>query len=211
MLVSCNEELHGLRTDEGGCIMSQTMGARTVEGVELPPVGTWTFDEAHTSLEFVARHMLSKVRGRFTEFGGRVILAERPEDSSVEIEIAASSIRTDQDFRDNHLRSGDFLDAESYPTLTFTSTEVRPTGDNRFDLVGDLTIKDVTNEVVLEAEYGGFGPTADGTGMVAFFSARTEVDREAWGMTWNVAVETGGLLVGKKVQLEIDAEIVLAE
>jgi polyisoprenoid-binding protein YceI len=191
--------------------MSQAIAARVVEGVELPPVGTWTFDTAHTSLEFVTRHMLSKVRGRFTEFDGRVILAERPEDSSVRIEIAAASIQTNQGFRDNHLRSGDFLDADAYPTLTFQSSGVRPMGDNRFELVGDLTIKDVTNEVVLQAEYGGFGPTADGTGTVAFFSASTEIDREDWDMTWNVAVETGGLLVGKKVRIEIDAEILLSE
>jgi polyisoprenoid-binding protein YceI len=191
--------------------MSQTMDARTVEGVELPPAGTWTFDKGHTSLEFVARHMLSKVRGRFTEFDGRVQIAERPEDSSVEIEITSSSIQTNQDYRDNHLRSGDFLEADEYPTLTFRSTAVRPTGGNRFELVGDLTIKDVTNEVVLDAEFGGFGPTADAEGTVAFFSARTEIDREDWDMTWNMAVETGGLLVGKKVQIEIDVEALLVE
>ncbi|HET7237104.1 MAG TPA: YceI family protein [Actinomycetota bacterium] len=191
--------------------MSQTMDARTVEGVELPPAGTWTFDKGHTSLEFVARHMLSKVRGRFTEFDGRVQIAERPEDSSVEIEITSSSIQTNQDYRDNHLRSGDFLEADEYPTLTFRSTAVRPTGGNRFELVGDLTIKDVTNEVVLDAEFGGFGPTADDQGTVAFFSARTEIDREDWDMTWNMAVETGGVLVGRKVRLEIDAEILLSE
>lgn len=191
--------------------MSQTMDARTVEGVELPPAGTWTFDKGHTSLEFVARHMLSKVRGRFTEFDGRVQIAERPEDSSVEIEITSSSIQTNQDYRDNHLRSGDFLEADEYPTLTFRSTAVRPTGGNRFELVGDLTIKDVTNEVVLDAEFGGFGPTADAEGTVAFFSASTEIDREDWDMTWNMAVETGGVLVGRKVRLEIDAEILLSE
>ena len=191
--------------------MSQAMSARTVEGVELPPAGTWTFDQAHTNLEFVARHMLSKVRGRFTDFDGRVTIAERPEDSSVEIEIAASSIQTNQEFRDNHLKSGDFLETDRYPTLTFRSTSVRPTGGGRFELVGDLTIKDVTNEVVLDAEYAGFGPTADGQGTVAFFSASTEIDREDWDLTWNVAVDTGGWLVGRSVRLEIDAEILLSE
>jgi polyisoprenoid-binding protein YceI len=155
--------------------------------------------------------MLSKVRGRFTEFEGRVHIAERPEDSSVEIEITSSSIQTNQDYRDNHLRSGDFLETDEYPTLTFRSTAVRPTGGSRFELVGDLTIKDVTNEVVLDAEYGGFGPTADAEGTVAFFSASTEIDREDWDMTWNMAVETGGLLVGKRVRLEIEAEILLSE
>jgi polyisoprenoid-binding protein YceI len=187
------------------------MAARTVEGVELPPAGTWTFDKGHTNLEFVARHMLSKVRGRFTEFDGRVTIAERPEDSSVEVEIAASSIQTNTEFRDNHLRSEDFLQADEYPTLAFRSTAVRPLGGNRFQLVGDLTIKDITNEVVLDAEYLGVGRTADAKGTVAFFTASTEIDREDWDMTWNMAVETGGLLVGKKVRIEIDAEILLSE
>jgi len=191
--------------------MSQAMAERAIEGVELPPVGTWAFDKGHTNLEFVARHMLSRVRGRFTEFDGRVQIAERPEDSSVEVEIAAASIQTNSDYRDNHLKSEDFLQAETHPVLRFASTAVRPLGGNRFELVGDLTIKDVTNQVVLDAEFGGFGPTMDGKGTVAFFSARTEIDREDWDMTWNVAVETGGLLVGKKVKLEIDAEITLAE
>ena len=191
--------------------MSQTISERTVEGVELPPAGTWTFDKGHTNLEFVARHMLSRVRGRFTEFDGRVQIAERPEDSSVQVEIRADSIQTNSDYRDNHLKSEDFLQSEAFPLLTFASTSVRPAGGNRFQLVGDLTIKDITNEVVLDAEFGGFGPTMDGPGTVAFFSASTEIDREAWDMTWNVAVETGGLLVGKKVKIEIDAEINLAE
>jgi polyisoprenoid-binding protein YceI len=189
--------------------MSQAMTARIVEDVELPPAGTWTFDKGHTNLEFVARHMLSKVRGRFTEFDGRVEISERPEDSSVEVEIRADSIQTNSDYRDNHLKGEDFLQSETYPVLTFKSTSVHPAGGNRFELVGDLTIKDITNEVVLDAEFGGFGPTMDGTGTVAFFSASTEIDREDWDMTWNMAVETGGVLVGKKVHIEIDAEITL--
>lgn len=184
---------------------------RNVDGVELPPTGTWTFDRAHTSLGFVARHMLSKVRGRFTEFDGRVTIAEDPHDSRVEVDIVASSIQTDVEFRDDHLRSDDFLESERHPTLRFRSTAVVPTGGNRFELVGDLTIKDVTNEVVLHAEFGGVGPTADGEGTVAFFSASTEIDREDWGLTWNVPVDTGGWLVGRQVRIEIEAEILLSE
>ena len=191
--------------------MSQAMAEREIEGVELPPAGMWAFDKGHTNVEFVARHMLSKVRGRFTEFDGKVRIAERPEDSSVEVEIRADSIQTNSDYRDNHLKSEDFLQSETYPVLRFASTSVRPAGGNRFQLVGDLTIKDTTKEVVLDAEFGGFGPTADAQGTVAFFSASTEIDREDWDMTWNMAVETGGLLVGKKVRIEIDAEINLAE
>jgi polyisoprenoid-binding protein YceI len=172
-----------------------------------PPAGTWTFDKAHTTIGFVARHMLTKVRGRFTEYDGKVEIGERPEDSSVEVRIEAASLTTDTQMRDDHLRSDDFLEVETYPQLVFKSKELRPTGETTFELVGDLTIKDITREVVLQAEFDGFGPTMDGTGLLAAFSARTEIDREAWDMTWNVAVETGGWLVGRKVQIEIDAEL----
>jgi polyisoprenoid-binding protein YceI len=170
------------------------------EQTKLPPAGTWTFDHAHTTVGFVARHMLSKVRGRFTRFEGTVTIAERPEDSRVEVDIEAASLTTDTEMRDNHLRSDDFLEVDRYPQL-------RPKGDTTFELVGDLTIKDITREVVLEAEFLGWGPTADGTATLAAFTARTEIDRESWDMTWNVAVETGGWLVGRKVQIEIEAEI----
>jgi polyisoprenoid-binding protein YceI len=182
-----------------------------VEGVELPPAGTWGFDKAHTSVEFVARHMLSKVRGRFTAFDGTVVIGERPEDSHVAVEIDAASVETKTGMRDDHLRSGDFFDVERYPKLTFRSREVRPTGGRTFQLVGDLTIKDVTNEVVLDAEFLGFGPGPQGADgpLMAAFTASTEVDREDWDLTWNVAVETGGVLVGRKVRLEIDAELLL--
>ena len=172
-----------------------------------PPAGTWTFDKDHTTIGFVARHMLTKVRGRFTRYDGTVVIADRPEDSRVEIAIEAASLLTDTDRRDDHLRSDDFLEVEAYPQLTFKSTELRPTGESTFDLVGQLTIKDITREVVLKAEFDGFGLTMDGSGMLAAFSATTEIDRESWDMTWNMAVETGGWLVGRKVQIEIEAEL----
>jgi polyisoprenoid-binding protein YceI len=109
--------------------MSQAISERAVEGVELPPVGTWVFDKGHTNLEFVARHMLSRVRGRFTEFDGSVKIAERPEDSSVEVEIRAESIQTNSDYRDNHLKSEDFLQSETYPVLTFHGAPANLTRD----------------------------------------------------------------------------------
>jgi polyisoprenoid-binding protein YceI len=183
-----------------------------VEGVEAPPAGTWVFDKAHTTVGFVARHMLSKVRGRFNEFDGKVVIGDELGDSSVEIEIDASSVETKTDMRDNHLRSGDFFDVERFPKITFRSREVRPTGGNTFQLVGDLTIKDITREVVLDAEFLGWGPgaAADYPSLAAF-SASTEVDREDWDLTWNMAVETGGFLVGKRVKLEIDTELNLQQ
>jgi polyisoprenoid-binding protein YceI len=180
----------------------------TVDRAQLPPAGTWTFDKAHTRIEFVARHMLSKVRGRFTEYDGTVTVAERPEDSHVEVEIQAASLTTDTQMRDDHLRSGDFLEVETYPTLTFKSRQLRPTGETTFELVGDLTIKDITREVVLEAEFNGWGPGAtEDRPPLAAFSAKTEIDREDWDMTWNMVVETGGLMVSKRAQIEIETEL----
>lgn len=192
--------------------MSQSAAVETViERTQLPPAGTWTFDKNHTNVEFVARHMLSRVRGRFNGFDGKVVIGERPEDSFAEVEIDVASIETKTDMRDNHLRSADFFDAEIHPKLTFRSREVRPTGGNSFQLLGDLTIKGVSREVVLDAEFLGWGPgPSPEAPMIAAFTASTEVDREAWGLTWNMAVETGGLLVGKKVRIEIDTELLLA-
>jgi len=181
---------------------------QVIDRTKLPTAGTWTFDKAHTRLEFVARHMLSKVRGRFTEFDGTVTIEERPEDSHVEVEMQAASLTTDTSMRDDHLRSDDFLEVETYPTLTFRSKALRPTGENTFQLVGDLTIKDITREVVLDAEFNGWGPgmTPDRPPLAAF-SARTEIDRHDWDMTWNFTVETGGFLVSRKVQIEIETEL----
>lgn len=191
--------------------MSQTETTREIEGVQLPPAGTYAFDKAHTSIGFVARHMLSKVRGRFDDFDGKVVIGQGLGDSHVEIEIDAASVETRTDMRDNHLRSADFFDVEKYPKLTFRSREIRPTGGNTFQLVGDLTVRDVTNEVVLDAEFLGFGPGPHGpdSPVLAAFTASTEMDREDWDLTWNMAVETGGFLVGKKVRLEIDTELLL--
>ena len=146
----------------------------TVDRAQLPPAGTWTFDKAHTRIEFVARHMLSKVRGRFTEYDGTVTIAERPEDSHVEVAMQTASITTDTGMRDDHLRSDDFLEVEVHPTMTFRSTALRPTGGNTFELVGDLTIKGITRQVVVDAEFNGWGPGASPDNPpLAAFSAKT--------------------------------------
>ena len=177
----------------------------TAPSLAPPPPGTYEIDPTHSTVEFVGRHMISKVRGRFTEFRGAVEVAERPEDSSVEVEVVAGSITTHFDQRDNHLKSGDFFELETYPTFTFRSTGVRVTGDTTFELTGDLTIKDVTNPVTLKGEYLGWGPDMDGDPMFAA-SAKATVDRGDWDMTWNVAVETGGFLVSKRIDIEIEVE-----
>jgi polyisoprenoid-binding protein YceI len=178
---------------------------RGYHGVSIPPAGTYELDVVHTVVGFVARHMLSKVRGQFTEFTGKIEVGETPEDSRVDVEIKAGSITTHTEKRDEHLTSGDFLEIETHPVLTFNSTAVRPTGGDSFELDGDLTIKDITRPVTLAGEFLGWGPDMEGEAMFAA-SAKTTIDREDWDMTWNMAVETGGFLVGKKVDLEIEVE-----
>lgn len=175
-------------------------------GHEIPAAGTYDLDVAHTSVEFVARHlMITKVRGRFTSFRGEIHVADVPEDSSVAVEIDAGSISTAEEQRDAHLRSPDFLDVERYPLITFRSTSVQPHDDGRWSVTGDLTIRDVTRPVVLEVTFDGATVTPWGDERVGF-SASTEIDREDWGLTWNQALETGGVLVGKKVRIELSVE-----
>ncbi|HEV8563809.1 MAG TPA: YceI family protein [Actinomycetota bacterium] len=176
-----------------------------VDTRSFPPAGRWELDPAHTTVEFVARHMLTKVRGRFTEFSGGFEIGERPEDAKVGVEIRAGSIQTNTTMRDDHLKSPDFLDVETFPVLSFSSTAFRPTGGTEFELEGDLTIKDVTRQVTLKGEVIGWGPDTEGTPMLAA-SAKTTIDREDWGMTWNMVVETGGFLVSKRVDIEIETE-----
>jgi polyisoprenoid-binding protein YceI len=171
----------------------------------LPPAGKYELDPGHSTIEFVARHMISKVRGRFTEFHGTVEVGDSPETSSAEVEVVTGSVTTHLDQRDTHLKSGDFFELEKYPTFSFRSTAVRVTGDDTFEIDGDLTIKDVTNPVTFKGEYLGWGPDMNGDPMFAA-SAKTTVDREDWDMTWNMAVETGGFLVSKKVDVEIEVE-----
>src|SRR5437016_2714031 len=183
----------------------RTAQGREYEGVSIPPAGRYELDQVHTVIGFVARHMLSKVRGQFTEFSGAIEVGQSPQDSHVEVQVKTGSITTHTEKRDQHLMSGDFLEIEKHPVLTFTSTALRPAGGTSFELDGDLTIKDITRPVILSGEFLGWGPDMQGKPMLAA-SARTMIDREDWGMTWNMAVETGGFLVGKKVDLEIEVE-----
>jgi polyisoprenoid-binding protein YceI len=188
--------------------MTDVASTRTFQGVAIPAPGVFTLDPAHIRVGFVARHlMVSKVRGSFTKVTGKVIISEDPTQSSAEVTIDAATIDTGVAQRDGHLRSGDFLEAETYPTLDFRSTDLVPKGGNEFTLRGELTIKGVTHPVDLDVEFEGVARSPYGHEVIGF-SAITEIDREAWGMTWNQALETGGVLVGRRVKIEIEGEAV---
>ena len=181
---------------------------RTVAGVEIPDPGVFVFDPKHTAVGAVARHMMvSKVRGIFKDVTGTITIAEDPLQSSVEVIIKAASIDTGVEDRDNHLRSPDFLDVEKYPELTFKSKRIVKHDGSDLVIAGDLTIRGVTKEIELPVEYHGVGTTPWGSEVVGF-SASTELDREEFGMTWNAALETGGVLVGKKLKIEIEVEAI---
>ncbi len=169
----------------------------------------WSIDNGHSAVSFSARHMmLSTVRGRFNSFSGTVEFNEAdPTQSAVDIQIDVTSIETRDEKRDGHLKSADFFEVEKYPTMAFKSTKVEKLGENHGKLHGNLTIKDVTKPVTLDVEYHGLAKAPWGT-TSAGFAAKTSIDRKDWGLTWNVALETGGILVGDKINIEIDLEVV---
>ncbi|GAA3514588.1 polyisoprenoid-binding protein YceI [Streptosporangium album] len=182
------------------------MTTRTWEDLQLPTAGTFALDAAHTHIGFTVKHMMvSKVRGSFTDFAGTVTVAENPLDSSAQLSIKAGSINTGIADRDGHLRSDDFLSTEKFPEITFRSTRVTGHSGDEFTLLGDLTIRDLTKQVELTVEYGGAGTNPWGQDVWGF-SITTEIDREEFGLTWNQALETGGVLVGKKIKIEIEGE-----
>lgn len=175
---------------------------------QLTP-GVWNIDASHSSVAFVARHLVvSKVRGRFDTFAGAITVAADPLQSTVDATIEVGSINTSDTSRDGHLKSPDFFDAEQFPTITFATTGVRADGDD-FVLTGDLTIKGVTRPVDLELEFNGVEKDPWG-GTRAGFSAETEINRKDWGLEWNVLLETGGALVGEKIKIQLDIEAVKA-
>ncbi len=180
---------------------------RTAADSTVPVAGTYEIDPSHSSVAFQVRHLgLSKVRGGFESFSGRIVVADDPADSSVEADIDADSFTTSNADRDGHVKSADFLDVERYPTLAFRSTGVRRAGDG-WQVEGDLTVKDVSRPVVLDVDFEGAGEDPWGNGRIAF-SATAELNREDWGITWNQTLETGGLLVAKTVKLTLDIQAV---
>ena len=178
--------------------------------ISPPATGAWTIDPTHTSISFSARHLMAaRVRGSFKAFSGRIDVADTPEDSTVAVTMDAASIDTGTEDRDNHLRSPDFLDVENYPTLEFASTAVKAVGDN-YEVEGELTIRGVTQPVTLQMRY--MGVMADPWGNnKALFTAKTQIDREAFGLTWNAPLEAGGWLVGKNVDIEIEVQAAPAQ
>ena len=186
-----------------------TPGIRVVDGRQVPEVGSWEIDPSHQSFEFVARHLMAKVRGKFSGVSGVATIAERPEDSSLEVEIDASTVDTGDETRDGHLRSNDFFGTDEHPTIGFRSTGVRPgDGENEWKVDGDLSIRGVTRPVTVEVEFLGAAVDPWGNKRIGFSGVVPEVDREDWGLTWNAALETGGVLLSRSVRLEIEAELI---
>jgi len=185
-----------------------TTPTRTVDGAVLPASGVWNIDPGHTDLAFVGRHfMVTKVRGRFTGVTGAVVIADDIEDSRVDVTIEMATVESGSAARDEHIKSAELFDVEQYPLATFRSTAVSWRG-SAGTVHGDLTIHGVTRNVPLAVTFEGYARDPWG-GDRAVFSARTKVNREDFDITWNMAVETGGVLVSKEIQIEIDLETVL--
>jgi polyisoprenoid-binding protein YceI len=191
-------------TDTG--TQTQPVSARVVNGVEYPAVGNYVLDPAHTSVGFAVRHMaVSKVRGTFTKFEGSFDIAEDAADSKVHVTIDPNSVDTRDENRDNHLRTNDFFDVANHPQWTFESTAVREVGPGELVVDGDLTIRGVTKPVSLALTLEGVVTDPYGNHRVGF-SARASINRDDFGVSFGAVMESGGLVVGKKIEIEIEAE-----
>jgi polyisoprenoid-binding protein YceI len=167
---------------------------------------TFQIDLAHSEVLFQVRHLLTKVRGRFSDFSGSIAFdPAQPERSTVALTIRATSIDTNQADRDAHLRSDDFFSVERFPTLTFTSTKVAPLGGGQYDVTGDLTIRGITKSIVLPVAYLGSAKDPWGNDKLAFETEIT-LNRKDFGLTWNAALETGGFLVGDEVRVTVSVQ-----
>ncbi len=181
---------------------------RSINGHVLPASGRWDIDPGHTDLAFVGRHfMITKVRGRFTDVTGSITIADRLADSSVDVCIDMASVESGSAARDEHIKSADLFDVERFPTATFASNSVDWRGTDG-TVHGELTIHGVTRQVTLAVTFEGYVRDPWG-GDRSIFTARTKINREEFDITWNVALEAGGLLVSKDIQIEIELETVL--
>lgn len=164
-------------------------------------VRTFSIDQAHSEVLFQVRHLITKVRGRFSDFAGTITFdAERPERSSVALTIQATSIDTNQADRDTHLRSDDFFSVAQFPTVTFTSSAISARGGDRYEVTGDLSIRGITKSIVLPVVYLGTAKDPWGNEKLAF-ETEIVINRKDFGLTWNAALETGGFLVGDEVRI----------
>lgn len=178
----------------------------TAQTTTATPVRVLEIDRSHSEVAFQVRHLLSKVRGRFTDFAGTIEFDEaNPQSSRIDVAIQANSIDTAEADRDKHLRSADFFEVGKYPTLTFVSTSVMPRDGNTYDVAGDLTIHGVTRPVTLPASF--LGAAQDPWGHTRFvFEAELTLNRKDYGLTWNAALETGGFLVGDEVRITLSIQ-----
>jgi len=177
-------------------------------GTEVPVSGDYGLDASHSHVGFSVRHaMVSRTKGRFGTVDGTVHIAEDPLESWVEVDIDVASIDTRDETRDAHLRSADFLDTENHPALHYRSTKVTAAGEGRWAVEGELTVKDITRPVGLEVSFEGGAKDPWGNSRIGF-TAHAELNREDFGLTWNQVLETGGVLVGKSVKIDIEAEAV---
>jgi polyisoprenoid-binding protein YceI len=187
---------------------SSSTATRLVGGAKLPVPGRWQIDPGHTEVAFIGRHfMLTKVRGRFTGVSGAIVVADDPSESTAEVIIDMASVDSGSQDRDDHLRSPDFFDTGRHPTASFSGRAAGWQGPRGL-LAGELTIRDITRPVTLQAEY--LGHVADPWGgQRAVFTAEGTLNREDWGLTWNMPLDNGGLLVSREIRIEIEAEAVL--
>lgn len=184
------------------------MSVTELTTTNLPATGTYAVDVSHSHVGFKVRHLVvSKVRGRFTDFEGTLTIAEKPLESSIEVIAQLSSVDTRDAGRDEHLRGADFFDVEANQTMTYRSTHVREVASGTFVVDGELSLVGVTKPLSLDVTFDGTVTDPWG-GNRAVFTATGEIDREDFGLTWNQALETGGVLVGKKIEIEIEIEAV---
>jgi polyisoprenoid-binding protein YceI len=189
--------------------MATTELTREYEGSTIPAAGTYVFDGAHSHVGFSVRHMMvAKVRGSFAAPSGTFVIAEDPTKSSVDVEIDWSTVTTGDPNRDAHLVSPDFFHVEKFPTIRYRSTGVRHVKGDNWELEGELTVQDVTKPVTLDLEVNGVGRDPFGNVKVGF-SATTKINREDFGLTYNAVLETGGVMVGKDVTIEVEVEAAL--
>ena len=188
--------------------MSNTTATSSSTSTSIP-AGTWTVDPTHTRIGFVARHMMvTKVRGTFQDFSADIHVADDPLASTLTAEVQMASIDTGNADRDGHLRANDFFDVEQHPTMRLVATGFEGSGSS-YVMHADLTIKGVTRPVEFDLEFDGVGQDPWG-GTRAGFTAEGEINRKDWGLEWNVALEGGGVLVGEKIKLSLDVELVKA-